>query len=245
MYANWGEYWSSATFELNTRTNTIKELLKLELAQEVTYGRIGSPHDGGYIMAIDFKPDDYLVSLGIDTNVEFEQQLSLQVKGMDTYDYSIESLPSPVLNSRFFKEKIGEVTIAQTIDRAKEIAPNSDLLLKMDIEGSEWGVLGNQDLSAFRQIVLEGHWLFNLVDESFYEQIKASLTSLRQTHTPVFVHANNDQPIVSLGANPIPNVIEVLYLRNDSYTFKPYDDPFKGLITKNNLNFPEIGLTFP
>lgn len=249
---DFNEYWRENTFELAARVYRIRELLKPEVA-DTPYYRVGSEHDGGYILADDYDMNGYLISMGIDKNVDFEKELSKIGIHMDTYDYSVDRLPEPIDNARFFKEKVGsDVSLEETIVRAKKAISrenlglgHSDLLLKMDIEGSEWDVLPGQDLSNFRQIVLEGHWLFNITDNAFYNKVVASLEALRKNHTPVWVHANNDQPLIPMGAQPVPNVIEVLYLRNSSYILTPQVDPFEGLVHRNNPAFPEIGLTFP
>ena len=245
MQADWGTYWRDNTFDINGRVSVIRNLLKTQIA-DTKYVRLGGPHDGGYIMADDLGADDYLISMGVDTNIDFELDVAEIIRGMDMYDYSVDGPPSPVKNSRFFKEKVGsDVSLDQALSRVKEIAPESNALLKMDIEGSELEVLWRSNLSEFRQVALEGHWLFYIEDEQFFRNVVASLAKLRQTHTPVWVHANNNQPLGVIGACPVPNVIEALFLRTDSYTFQEVVNPFEGLEHRNDVNFPEIGLSFP
>jgi hypothetical protein len=41
------------------------------------------------------------VSFGIANNIDFEQQMSNFVSGMDLYDFSINSLPQKIKNSRW------------------------------------------------------------------------------------------------------------------------------------------------
>lgn len=246
---DFNEYWRENTFELNRRVNVIRNLLKIEEPYGPQYRRFGTPNDGGYVLHSDFPTGGLdLISLGVERNVDFEVDMSKYTKRIHMYDYSVDGPPKEVPNGEFFKEKIGinpgEISLDECVYR---IVGDSSLILKMDIEGSEWDVLAaSKMLGAFCQITVEMHWMLNIVYDAFYDAVVRALSNLRQTHYPVLVHANNDQPLLVMGANPIPNVFEVLYLNKIEYPMKPREaDPFEGLVVTNNPTFPEIGLTFP
>lgn len=84
-----------------------------------------------------------------------------------------------------------------------------------------------------------------LTDVEFYSRALAAFEKLRLTHTPVLVHPNNDRPLMVMGNSPVPVVFEILYLRNDSYTWWSASNPFEGLSANNNVDVPEMGLSFP
>ena len=241
------EYWASNSFELNKRVSKVKELLKLRTPKSTTFKRLGSPHDGGYVIADDISSNDYVVSFGVEGNVDFEKDLNGYGCHIDMYDYSVDKTPIDIPNSRFFKEKIGVSADSTTLQECLN-KTNKDIFLKVDIEGSEWDVFAastEEELNRCRQITIEAHWLQNLPYDAFYNAVVMALTNLRKTHTPVLLHPNNNQPLMVLGNYPVPTVFEVLYLRNSSYKFEAEKDLFAGLVTRNDTRFPEIGLQFP
>ena len=241
------EYWASNSFELNNRVSKVKELLKLRTPKSTTFKRLGSPHDGGYVIADDISSNDYVVSFGVEGNVDFEKDLNGYGCHIDMYDYSVDKTPIDISNSRFFKEKIGVSADCTTLQECLD-KTDKDIFLKVDIEGSEWDVFAastEEELNRCRQITIEAHWLQNLPYDAFYNAVVMALTNLRKTHTPVLLHPNNNQPLMVLGNYPVPTVFEVLYLRNSSYKFEAEKDLFAGLVTRNDTRFPEIGLQFP
>lgn len=235
---DYNEYWRENTFELAARVRKVRDLLKTERAF-AKYIRVGSVRDGGYLLDHDVQSRK-VVSCGVDTNIDFEKDLVFRFNcTVDMYDYSVDGPPEPLVSSTFYKEKIGP----ENIDRILE---GEHLILKMDIEGSEWDTLAAATkLGNCQQIALEAHWMLDLKYEAFYLKVVEALENLRKTHTPVWVHANNNQPLLVMGAQPVPNVFEALFLNNDFYKFNYLSDQFEGLVVPNDPNFPEIGLTFP
>ena len=241
------EYWADNSFELNNRVSKVKELLKLKTPKSTAFKRLGSPHDGGYVVADDLSSTDYVLSFGVEGNVDFEKDLSGYGCHIDMYDYSVDKTPIDIPNSRFFKEKIGVSADCTSLQECLD-KTDKDIFLKVDIEGSEWDVFAaatQEELNRCRQITIEAHWLQNLPYDAFYNAVVMALTNLRKTHTPVLLHPNNNQPLMVMGNYPVPTVFEVLYLRNSSYKFEKEKDLFAGLITRNDTRFPEIGLQFP
>jgi len=105
-------------------------------------------------------------------------------------------------------------------DWAKLSLPDSqgDLLLQMDIEGSEYEVLsGASDdlLKRFRIIVVEFHSLNELWSKPFFKLVSQVFEKLLQTHTCVHNHPNNCSDSVRIGDIEIPMVVELTFLRND------------------------------
>lgn len=238
---DYSQYWQENTFWMAERISNVRNLLKLKIA-DTEYARFGSKADGGYILSADIKPGDLLVSYGVDRNIDFEKELSSLGCNVVMYDHSVDTPPENI-NGTFFKKKIGlnpgEVSIDETLTA-------DDCILKVDIEGSEWDTMAAaKNLFKCRQITMEAHWMLDLRFDAFYYKVVEALENITKTHFPVWVHANNDQPLAVMGAQPIPNVFEVLFLNKNSYRYSEIIDPFAGLVVPNNPNFPEIGLTFP
>ena len=184
--------------------------------------RLGSLYDGGYVVVDDFKNTDYLVSLGVDDDINFEKDILSRISGVDFYDNSIAELPENLKNSRFFNETIGKdhTTITQCISRIKS---ESDLILKMDIEGSEWNSLeeiNSQSLNRFRQIIVELHDIHNILkikesdfDLLLYEKAKNVLEKILKTHLPVHAHINTYGSLRRIANQVVPDVVEITYIR--------------------------------
>lgn len=241
MPTDYNVYWKENTFWLAERVANVRRLLKPKMAN-TEYARFGSKGDGGYILANDIKFGDTLISYGVDKNIDFEKDLADRGCNVVMYDHSVDGPPEPI-NGIFIKKKIGlnsdEISIDDTLTE-------SNCILKIDIEGSEWDTLAvARKLSQCRQITMEAHWLFNLPYDAYYNKVIEALENINKTHFSVWVHANNDQPLAVMGAQPIPNVFEVLFLNKESYLNADIRDPFEGLVVPNNPAFPEIGLTFP
>jgi len=251
------------TFEMYERVLSIKNALKLKTPLDVKFTRLGSAHDGGYILVDDVNGADHVISLGVEGNVDFEKDIMEKACHIYMYDNSIDGLPEPVKRSTFFKRTMGSIqnghaSLGSCIqddwvgddedDDFAGFAGGDDYILKMDVEGAEYDLLGEASrdtLTYFRQITVEFHDTDRIEDEDFYKKMLHALTHLRETHTPVFVHANNNIPLTIKGNSPFPQVFEATFLRNDSYKFEEEIDLFEGLVTRNDLPKPEIGLTFP
>jgi hypothetical protein len=202
------------------RTVEIINLLEQSRTNLARVERFGSDNDGGYLVVNDFTHQDFLISMGIGSNVDFESDISPLIKGLHMYDNSIESPPKTFNNGYFYKETIGNdgfTTISDAIDR---VDGNQDLILKLDIEGSEWNALGDineKKLLKFRQIIVEFHWFENILNQESYLQMLMVLKKLRSTHFNLNVHPNNHGDTLIIENLLIPSVLEVTYLRRTDY----------------------------
>ncbi len=183
--------------------------------------RIGSKHDGGYLLINDFSDQDFLLSMGVGDDVNFELKLANHLSGVHLYDDSIEALPCIVPNGVFYKERIGGSGYTSISEAMGRIPNHLDLILKMDIEGSEWEALEKfeiEELHKFRQIVVEFHWFEKLLDDQEYSRILNVLTKLDTTHFVLNAHPNNCGDTLIIENIALPSVIEVTYLRRIDYT---------------------------
>jgi hypothetical protein len=185
--------------------------------------RFGSKNDGGYVLINDLKKDDFLISMGVANDVNFEIDLSGYVAGSHLYDDSIHELPLPVPNGTFFKERIGGSGLTSISDAINKVPIGCDLILKVDIEGSELEALGQLEFNEqikFRQIVVEYHWLEKIVEDTYYAQLLLVLEKLDETHFVFNSHPNNHGDTLIVENLLLPSVIEVTYLRKEDYGFE-------------------------
>jgi hypothetical protein len=229
------------------RINKILRLLQplptnLDLAQ-----RFGSLNDGGYVLINDLKKSDFLISMGVADDVDFELEISPLITGTHLYDFSIDDLPVPIPAGKFFKEKIGGDGRTTFHDVVLKTPNDLDLILKIDIEGSEWEAIDHVDgtlLNKFRQIVIEYHGLEQILVDEHYLQILRVLQKIDKSHFVLNVHGNNWGDTLSIENITLPSVFEVTYLRRDSYQVKATNElDRKKLLNLNrpcNPNEPEI-----
>lgn len=195
----------------------LKKMLRLSFTTEVEYRRFGSKHDGGYVLVNDLSKNDFIVSCGIETNVDWEMDISTLVWGINAYDNSIDELPKKIDNCVFYKKTISKDVFVS--DLVKDADKNKDLILKVDVEGAEWGLFNDfPDLSRFRQIIGEFHGLVHAIeDDIFFNIVCGSLSNLNKTHFPVFIHGNNYGGGKDFFGSHIVDVVEILYLRKTDY----------------------------
>ena len=196
--------------------------------------RLGSRHDGGYIVAEDLLNSGVSYSLGVGGNSWFD--MVLESKGYSVYMYD-HTQPHIIKdgkqytvpkNQNLFFNKIGIdsynhgnfKTINQIIEDNGH-TEETNMLLQCDIEGSEWDIFSeiSQDtLTRFSQILVEFHTLYeNMVDDVKYNKMLASFKNLAENFVPFHVHGNNCTipPVFKINGKKVPNTLEVSYVRKD------------------------------
>lgn len=224
---------------MNSLSSRIKAALLTDTPIGVSFCRLGRPYDGGYVVIDDFSANDYLISMGVQNDVSFEKALENRVSFIDVYDFSISCLPEPIANSRFFKEKIKNNSYS-VLTRAPE---DKDLILKIDIEGSEWEFLpslSHTQVERFRQIAIEIHWLIDTPEIKVPDIPMEVLERLSQTHQLVSIHPNNYGGTVVVEGVVVPQVLELTYLRKSSYSFSGVPGNPAYLFMPNNPEEKEI-----
>ena len=117
----------------------------------------------------------------------------------------------------------------------------------MDIEGGEFPWLLNIDeeqLSKFKQIVIEVHGIISGFWGTSYNDKINFLQKLNNTHFIVHAHANNHSTIVS----NIPDVLELTYVNKKYFDTEPPLNtlplPSPLLDFPNNSNIQDVDLNY-
>lgn len=202
-----------------SRVDELRQLLPLTINQDLDLVRLGSLGDGGYLLHHDFSKEDYCLSLGVGDNYTFDLAISEKCKEVWMFDHTIED--PQIKDSKLKFHKVGIATSVQpnftTISKILEgIHQENDIILKIDIEGSEWEVLSNlpfSDLSRCKQIVAEFHNLHKIADDQFFRLVSSSLEKLNNSHDLINIHVNNWSRLHLIQGVPVPDVIEVTYIR--------------------------------
>ena len=138
------------------------------------------------------------------------------------YDHTISDLPIQHPKFHYFQtgvtghkkgenlKTLGDLIIENGHTKCK------NLILKMDIEGSEWDVLEEispEVIKQFSQIAIEFHGLSNSVYSDKCESIARVLKKINETHQSVHVHANSTGIPIWIGKLVLPAILEVTYVR--------------------------------
>jgi hypothetical protein len=180
---------------------------------EVPMVRLGPPSDGGYLVPDSLSGIQACFSPGVATESGFE--LACAQRGMDVYmaDGSVDGPAIDHPRFGFVKRHVGLVdsdpttTLDSWIDSVG-IGRDTDLLLQMDIEGSEYAAiaaLSPARLSQFRYIVVEFHQLHLLWHEVHFDLMEAVFMKLLSGHTCVHIHPNNSGRVWSHQAEGQPD----------------------------------------
>ncbi len=108
---------------------------------------------------------------------------------------------------------------------------NKVSLMKMDVESSEYSGLYHSSLdsiSRYSVICCELHAFDHLTKPGVYDLIFGVLKKLAKTHTIISLIPNNACPVYYYYEKPIPQLLEVTFIRNDYVREK--------LIVKDGIN---------
>ncbi len=184
--------------------------------------RVGPDYDGGYLLPDDMDDLVALYSPGVSDTTGFD--LEFAKRGVNSFlaDGTIDA-PSGMHPRMAFEKMMlggadaeGVMTLASWI--ARTAPAGGDLLLQMDIEGSEYGVVQatpSDVLQRFRIIVLELHRVDEMLLGDEREVLVEFMDKLGSTHRLCHLHPNNCSAAVEIDGQNVPPILELTYLRND------------------------------
>lgn len=206
----------------------IHDSLHLKRVKDKSYVRIGGGNDGSYVMLDDFMTSKGIAySFGIGDDVSWDLHMAELGYDIYMYDHTIPTLPKKNENFHFFKLGIADSN-EKTREDLKSLEyflelnqhnKEKDMILKMDVEGAEWGFLINVEqntLLKFDQIVLELHRLLNVENT---DKIVNALKKLSETHQLVHLHGNNSLQVKNINGCLFVEAVEALFVRKDKYEF--------------------------
>ncbi len=233
----------------------LQDLLHIAKVEGFGLARIGRKHDGGYILLDDFNAGDIAYSFGISGDVSWDKDMASRGYDVFMYDHTIDGLPEE--NPRFHWSKLGIADGVTHDDRLKTldelIKANHhenarSMILKMDVEGAEWGCLSqvsSETLSQFSQMTFEFHGIPSHKDPELVLEV---FRKINRTHQLIHVHANNSSNYISFGRKKFCELFELSYVLRSKYSFsEKYDVNLPLDIDMSNdtwsyVNIPEIEL---
>lgn len=223
-----------------TNSEELKDLLKKlhPVKINIPLIRMGSKADGGYIIPDDMSEIEALFSPGVGLKQDFDFECAENGMKVFMADASVEGPINPHKNFSFEKKFIGlldnqtSMSMETWIQNSK-IKNDSDLVLQMDIEGSEYETIASipiDIMSRFRIIIIEFHQLDLLFDRSLFDKFKNPFLKILQTHYCVHIHPNNCcEPVVKNDIE-IPPVLEFSFIRKDRVEVSGYVDKFPNIL---------------
>ncbi|GHE05144.1 hypothetical protein U879_06765 [Defluviimonas sp. 20V17] len=184
--------------------------------------RCGPNQDGGYLLPDDLAGLTALYSPGVSDTTGFDLEMAESGLACFLADGSVDRPSHLHPNMRFEKMMIGPAMADgyMTLDSwVSRTAPSSgDLLMQMDIEGSEYDVLlcaSEKLLSRFRIIVLEMHFIDRMLFGPDRDRLDRLFRHLARTHVLCHTHVNNVAAPVRIGKALVPPFVELTFLRLD------------------------------
>lgn len=207
----------------------IKELNPVDTGVELI--RIGPSGDGGYLLPNDLSGIQACFSPGVHTQIAFDIDIARRGVRVHLADAAVPAPQDMTTNMTFIPKYVGAVndqttiTMDDWVQQAGEVG-SYDLMLQMDIEGSEYEVLMSTSealLKRFRIIAMEFHMLDQLWNPGFLSLVKPIFHKLLASHYCVHIHPNNFCGVFVRGGIEIPTVMEFTFHRKDRLreTVKP------------------------
>lgn len=226
----------------------IREFLKTIRPKNTPLGllRLGNAADGGYLVPNDLGGVKYCFSPGVSDNSSFEADLA--ARGIESFmaDWSVAGPATESKMFHFEKRYLGartDETMMTLKDWVLRSVPDdsNDLMLQMDIEGSEYDVIFDTPehiWRRFRIAVVEFHdfnYIFNPMD---LRLMSLCFARMLRVFDVVHIHPNNGSGSSKRRALEIPRMLEFTFLRKDRIQKWEYASDFPHSLDRPN--YPHI-----
>jgi tetratricopeptide (TPR) repeat protein len=206
--------------------------------------RVGRDRDGGYVLVDDFSGIDGALSFGIKDDASWDLDIAQRNIPVHQFDHTIDNPPMEHPLIHFHKVRIAETDSpdAACLDTLVDtlLANSKRALLKIDIEGDEWGMFGAaspRSLERFTQIACEFHDLGRLTNPVWYQRYFAAIKKLKEQFEVVHVHGNNYMTFMCMANVLLPAVLEVTFANRKHYRFGESNEIFPTPLDRPN--FPD------
>lgn len=216
-------YYVSATAPYDRLLETI-QLIKPKYTGHKLI-RIGGETDGGYLIPDILDGIEYCFSPGVSVTADFEEMIATKY-GIKSFlaDFSVENPPMDNPAFEFDKKYLGAtnddvyIRLEEWVNQKLGTDYTNDLILQMDIEGSEFDVLVDTPVSIlkkFRIIIIEFHDMDMMFDQKTLPIVAALFKKLTSIFTVAHIHPNNGCGFQTYRGLVIPNTFEMTLLRSD------------------------------
>jgi len=197
-------------------------------------------------------------SLGVEHHDQWSQDVVNKLKILvNQFDCTVDR--SDCKGCRFYKKCIGSAdgkhplpghesemwSLGQLLESTSQAnAENGSLLMKMDIESSEWPIYFSESpvtLQKFGELIVEFH---NIQDTARHAEYLQGVNNILGAGFKVaHLHGNNYAGMFSTNGVSIPNVLEVTFIRGSARPGGCANDQiYHDLDAPNNPGAPELPL---
>ena len=212
--------------------------------------RIGCKKDGGYLVPNILKKISYCFSPGVGDNSAFEDHLSqLGIKsflldGTVEYQGKYNFIKK---NLNVFSDK-KNITLKEWIKFTK--IKEENLLLQMDIEGSEIDVVNSTSLSILKKfsiIIIEFHYFQSILLKYGLKIYRKLFKKVLKNFIICHIHPNNCCGTFKVDKHEIPRVMEITFVNKEMIQYKkllnknlPHKYDFKCCSGKKEIRISDI-----
>ena len=123
------------------------KILQVKIPSNLDLIRIGSKHDGGYLVPNILEKIEFCFSAGVGKNIDFEKDLlKYNIKSFGC-DLSVDNPPEELRGYNFLKKNINSINDKNNITFEKWVndqnISNDNLIGQIDIEGAEYNLILN------------------------------------------------------------------------------------------------------
>jgi hypothetical protein len=215
----------SYTHGIFPTVNYLKLIRLIDLIKPYDLGydliRVGPSGDGGYLVPDVLKKIKTCFSPGVGNIHGFENDLLERGVKVFMADGTVEK---PILlnkNYDFLKKNLGAyeddatTTLNSWMD-SKET--QDDLLLQMDIEGSEYEVVNSLDelnLKKFRVMIIEFHYFEQVLTKMGYKTIESVMKKILKYFDVAHIHPNNCCGSYKINNTIVPSTLEITFMSKE------------------------------
>tara|TARA_B100001057_G_scaffold157701_2_gene158417 strand:+ start:1376 stop:2179 length:804 start_codon:yes stop_codon:yes gene_type:complete len=184
--------------------------------------RVGGDADGGYLAPDILSKSSYLFSPGCGNVFSFEEDMfKRNIKSFIT-DHTVNISPENSKKFNFIKKKLNtfndetNITLKKWINDSLSEENQNNLILQMDIEGSEFQVILNaddEDLKKFNILIIEFHFYNFTAQEHFTNKIiNNCFDKLLKNFDICHLHPNNGSYFLHIGNVKLPRNLEFTFI---------------------------------
>jgi hypothetical protein len=215
--------------EFKSKLCTFKNLLKPNPFPLNQLLHLGNSADGGYYLPYDSLSTNHytFISVGIGSDPSFDHAAS---EIGDVYMFDVEAdFDKKYLNNnmKLFNKNLNIYTDEKnlTLNDIIKLTHSPDQLadkriFKVDIEGMEWKIFQNiplEDLLFFDCLIIEFHDLKSIIDPGEFISKQSVLNKILNYFKIIYFSGNNWAPLIVCDQEILPDVCEVVLIKNDWY----------------------------
>jgi len=212
--------------------------------------RLGPRGDGGYVVPDDLEEVGTCISPGVGPISEFEADCADLGMNVILADRTVDKPSTSHENFEFIRSNVGSfvgenLTTIDDIVEKNIVKVDGDILLQIDIEGSEYEVIHNMSVDLLKRsriIVVEFHRMHHMFYEQFFSFASRAFEKLLSTHECVHIHPNNTGGLLKKDEFSIPRLMEFTFLRKERIQEKQIRHNFPHPLDEDNKENNHIEL---